>query len=243
MGIDIKGVGSIDLQEKKLSIIPDLEELLSLPGSEIPLALSMMAREIDDTLRQMIVIEPERHGSLWERAKQALYFKTRCLCLAKTVLPEGKICGQCLQIGLSKLRDYHKVVLGTIEVAEDLMMQKQVEVWTQEYVKKIPPSLIIAFEKAFKLIVLLELGLRTKVWGRELSEEGFTEHSWQSTIPVAIPEEALRLVRDKILPRQDRIPFFTHLKVMTKGDDPFVVMVCRYGVIKVLLAFYEWGER
>lgn len=235
----VKDIGRVALQGQKSPIISDLEELLSLPGSEIPPALGMMAGQIDCTLSQMIVTEPERHGSLWERAKRALSSKKRCLCLAKTVLPEGKICGQCLQIGLARLRHYRVEVLRAIKAADSLSMTKQVEMWTQEYVNKIPSGLTMALEGTFKRHILQNFCLRTKVWGRELNPAGFTAHSLYSSFRGLLPAEAMELV-GKIKESQHLIPFFVGFEVMTKGDDPFLVMACQYNV---KLAFYEWGER
>lgn len=194
-------------------IVPDLEELLSLPESEPNLALSMMPGAIDDMLR--------------------------------TILNDNEICKNCFRIGLEKLR-YYRVTetLGAIEAARDLNFSEQIIRHTRAYVGKMPSCLTMAVEETFKLLVLRQLNLRTKVWGRELNADGFVRHHWWSTIPVAIPKKALQLVRDRINPCRNLMPFYTgELEVMTKGADPFVVMLCQYGVAKVKLAFFEWDER
>lgn len=200
-------------EEVSQLIIPDLEEILSLPGSELNSALNMMPEAIDDMLR--------------------------------TILSDNKVCENCLEIGLRTLRHYRVTeTLGAIEAAQDLNMTEQIVMHTRAYVSKIPSCLTMAVEETFKLLVLQQLNLRTKVWGRELNADGFVTHTWRSTIPVAIPKKALQLVRDRINPCRDLLPFYTNkLEVMTKGADPFVVMLCQYGVVSVKLAFFEWDER
>lgn len=146
--------------------------------------------------------------------------------------------------GLKALHKYRvQETLPAISAALDLNMPGQVIMHTRAYVRMISPSLVYVVEETFKSLILRHFNRRTKVWGKELDDDGFVAHTWRSTIPVAIPRQVLQFVRDCINPHRDLVPFFTgKLEVMTKGTDPFIVMLCQYGVIRTKLAFDEWEE-
>ena len=190
-------------------LIPDLEQLLSIPGSSDPdLAIELMAGEIEAFLNRTSVEE----------------------------LP-GRL---KLEQDIEELRSFRQETLEAIEAARDLHVDSQVAAHQREYASRFPQEITFAVEEVFKNIIHRELGFLTRIWGREIDSEGFHEQTLKGTTTVIIPGKALKLIRDRILPCQDKIPFKRGFKVMVKGDDPFLVMEASCGSISAKIALDQW---
>lgn len=190
--------------------IPDLVELLAVPGSEDPdPAIELMAGEIEASLVRA----------------------------AGEEIPDGN---SKLELDLERLRSDRKEALEGIELARELGIETQVIAHQRLYASRIPERIVRATEAVIKDVMHRDVGILVRIWGRDVGDDDFHAETLRGTTTVAIAPAALRLIRDKILAHQDKLPFKRKLKVMVKGKDPFIVMKAGCGAVAIEVALIQW---